>query len=44
MIGFGDLNLKLTFILAISVSTSSFHFMFSNVEYEKRFFTPGPEE
>ena len=39
MTGFGDLNLKMPLILAISVLISSLNFMLSRVEHEKSFKT-----
>ena len=39
MTGFGDLNLKLSLILAISVLISSLNFMLSRDEHEKSFKT-----
>ena len=42
MTGFGDLNLKFTLILAISVFMSNFNFMLGGVENEKSCITFGP--
>ena len=39
---FGDLNLKLPLILAISVFMSNLNFMLCRVEHEKCFITCGP--
>ena len=42
MTGFGDQNLKMPLILALSVLISSLTVMLSRVEHEKCFITSGP--
>ena len=42
MYGFGDLNLKIPFIFAISIFMSCLNFMLSCVEHEKKIITSGP--
>ena len=44
MTGFGDLNLKFPFMLAVLVFMSNSNFMLSRVEHEKSFITSGPVE
>ena len=43
MTGFGDLNLKIPSILAVSIFMSCLNFMLSWVEHEKSFITLGPD-
>ena len=42
MTSFCDLNLKVPFILAVSVCMSTLKIRFSRVEHEKSFITSGP--
>ena len=42
MTGFGDLNLKIPSILAISILMSRINFMLNRVENENSFITLGP--